>query len=487
MSLAVFARQFFRVLDVLTPRRLAFLFAALFFVHLAVVWYYCVDLPAWDEWLLLKDALNPGESSFVKFVTTPLWESRISWTYLQVWLLYRWNGWNPIGQELFNFCMYGGIVVYLIVIARKEFNGAAMRLWLLLGILLLTPWYWEAHIWSQQSHIHFTVLFALAAVDLGFSKVLNMRWWRIPLLLALLICLPFTWGRGVIATVVVGAGLSVYLGLRLVESWPSKSAFFRWSTIWSLVLGVVVASVTLSLGLWGGLPPLPPTHEKATFSITSSSIAFFLNLVSASFGFDVVSQLIGAVVLTCVLLPSGLSLFACRGRLTRLSDFEWRLMTLSAAWLLAMAGIALVRSDFPVDAAKNSRYAAANGFLVPVVLMHLHFHVQRGVRAASHLLAGSVLLAVCGFAISVTNVHYRDFAHARDTAGERCLAAWYASGKPNGPLRCETLFWEDMRESVRVAERLGVSFEKKLAGGESLESGMHAFVRWWRGFWRGIL
>ena len=87
-------------------RLLAYLFWIAFFAHFAYVWYIQVDIPYWDEWYLLMSAHSLKDMSLPEFIFTPFLESRISLTYLQVWIFEKMFAWNISYHGIFNFLVF---------------------------------------------------------------------------------------------------------------------------------------------------------------------------------------------------------------------------------------------------------------------------------------------------------------------------------------------------------------------------------------------
>jgi len=106
-----------------------FLLGLLFFVNIALIGYYAVDVPWWDEWEMFTPGALPAGLSWNWLVARHN-EHLIATSKFLVWLLYHLNGWNVAFHIILNFLIYSAILVWLFRFAKMATPKLAFRLWL---------------------------------------------------------------------------------------------------------------------------------------------------------------------------------------------------------------------------------------------------------------------------------------------------------------------------------------------------------------------
>ena len=445
--------------------------------HFLYVWYISVDLPYWDEWYILTDEHSLLELKPVEFIFKPLFESRISWTYLQVYIFNELFSWNVIYQTLFNFLLFG-LIIYVIIKILHSMNIVGKSWLYVFCIPILTPFFWEAHGWSQQSHTHFTVLFSyLLAFTLFFKKKDAGTTAAILIILPLLV---FSWGRG------AASALAIMLTWLMCVGFRSLAGFYRARQAQSLFpdtsLLAIVSVSTISLLVYFGILVLDPLPINAKISEKIFDAKFYNYMIlvnSLTFGYADHSLFNGVVAMLFFLFPPLASLIRVKGRLDSLERFEWFAISLLFAWLLSSAAIALARSDLPLGTAKSSRYAFAMGLILPVILCY-YVYLLKTVKITKAWLvlavAACLTYTAIGYLSSLRTSDYHHFYYIRKLTGENCIRHHFEQGLTR-QFQCPTIsFLKDMRPALVQAQDLNLSFINKLERGKPLNSEFRRFV-----------
>lgn len=444
------------------------LFWLLYLIHFAVVWYMQVDIPYWDEWYLLLPIHGIDRMSFFNFITDPLMDSRLTLTYAQIWLFDLFTNWNLIYVGIFNYLLFGGILLLLSSSIRKVLSPKSHFLIPLILIPTLSPLSWEAHGWSQQSHTHFSVFFALLIAHLSFFTRLNIR--SAILLSVSYLLLVFTWGRGLAAAPILLISWLAYHSLSKLMGKTSLSLKRS-----SLILFISTSCIISMLAYLGVIFFNPLPIKSSIHMIFQESFwLYFLQLIGFTFAWTKLDLIYGFISLLLIIAPVLISLGSVRFRPHKLSKRELYLITVILTWLGCTAAIALARSgQFPMHTAKSSRYAFPTLFLFPVVASYYLYLAQ---RARAPKILGILTFLMFGFAISgnqstLNSANYENFYYKRKMAGGECIKNYLNGHEVNKPLMCPSISPNpDLRPAVKAALRRNSSFVTKLQQNKPLNT-----------------
>lgn len=112
-----------------------------------------------------------------------------------------YDGWNSTHLEIFNYFLFGLILVFLMYISRQFFKKNKSHIGTISILMLVTPLFWETHGWHQQNHIHITTLLSFLLVQLLFHS--NLRSYIFPLTIILLFLLTGSWGKGIVSALTI--------------------------------------------------------------------------------------------------------------------------------------------------------------------------------------------------------------------------------------------------------------------------------------------
>lgn len=421
------------------------LFAALLYAaQFAVIIFFTVDAPFWDEWqFFAPDALPAGFS--LRYIFAPHNEHRIFGTKLLYWALYKLGGLDFTLVVQVSYALYGLTIVALIRVLQRSTPRQTFPLVLWFTPFLSSPLNYENLVWGLQSCFHLFALFFVVAVGLLFEE--RQRWGACALGAAAAACATYSFASGVVCTLVLGA---MYAGFKLlrVRSAPDRA---RELAQGGLVLGVIAAAD----GLW--LATFEAAGHHGAMSVPTSS-AFWLhyaNVVGLGFGIRTHAPGLGLLVLGTVIVL--LVVFA-RGVKRRAvpQNHAFVLLTLALAMLGAQASISLGRGSFGAEQGKSLRYAEYGLLMLPVLGAMLAWLSEQSRRL---LVVAAVAWVVCfaSFFDEWTFGPYEGHSE-RLQAGLSCALAQH----PPGPVICPDVYSEDLSSRIAEARKLGVSFTRQV-------------------------
>lgn len=430
--------------------------------HFLRLWYYAVDLPFWDEWRFL-DAARPSHlgAPFLDFIADPLFDSRIVWTMAQIYASWRFDGWNNISLVLVNFSLFGLLLIWITHLAGRAFPATDPRARIVLVFPLLTPWFWEAHAWPIQSCTLASTFFFSAAVWAAFRDRQTPRMLAVAALCAA--ATTMSWGRGAAYSV-------VFLGL-----WSVWKLWRREFLGWFVVVVSAASALALYFGFWGWSRLL---SDPAALSLPNSRgfWRFLQALLPSPFGFASQNHAIEAIAGVLLVGPFTLSALRFAATRTLPSVREWRLATLSAAALAALAATAVARGYLPTSTAASSRYAYANGLMLPFLLLYYADHAQARVIGARAFGIAACLFAAAGYLSTAFFDEYATYYRNAKTEGLQCLKVAIAAAAPP-PWKCDGIAFTELKGAWELAGELDLSFHRKLTAGESLNSALFELLK----------
>ena len=432
------------------PRIPILLFIMAYFYHLSVIWVSAVDVPWMDEWEAISGyrQFNLASEEWWRYLFFHHLETRMLFTNLQTKLLHLINGWDNRFHVLIPYLVWGMILGTFYKLFRK--NCETKHFWpFFLGMFcLLSPRFWEAHAWGQQSHNHYSILFliwgVLGLLDRESSLV---KFLCSTLFLGFSI---FSFSRGVASTLVFVPLAGLFYFLRYRELANPK---FIWRG------GIVVLFISICYLVNFGvflLEPLPRPHAGLTMPWTIEFWDYYLNLTALIFGYKPLNALVGAVSIALCVGPIYVLISEKKFDLSKISDHQWQLLSLIIVWLGTLGAVAMGRASFPVETSKLSRYAFASGLILPVVMiLYLQSSNWRKVKVVSFILA---LWVVGNYQQSWPQTPYQTLSQSKED-GLACLQKFLKEGK-GGEILCKQLYPWNIRNQVEIAKKLNLSFTR---------------------------
>ncbi|HEY0003460.1 MAG TPA: hypothetical protein VGB17_01525 [Pyrinomonadaceae bacterium] len=423
-------------------------FISLFFFHFYMVVKHSVNVPFWDEWdLLHADGLPAG--------LHPRWlfsfhnEHRIVLTRLVHWLSFQLLGLNLRIQIIFNFAIFGLVLLLIVRFARR--TGAPAPMWVLFSFLifLLSANNHENHLWAFQSSYHFFVLFFLMAAYFLFRE--EQR--RTSLLAGTVsaILSAYSLGGGEASALVLLALFCIFKLERLFSS-----AEPRRRELVQLLL--VAVPLTLALAFWftgfQKAPQIPPL----TWPHTILFWRFLATLVSLAFGFDYVKGDRDALCLLFVLAPVAGEIWKRRGRLPASS---WAVFAVMLGTLGSLGSISVGRAGFGLVEGRFARYFEAGMLLVPFSVLAWSIFLREWPRLKIAALISLWLLCMVGFRDNWRQFRAYELIAGHRRAGLECTRQYYEQG---GEPFCPQLYPGPIKEQLDLARQFNLSFYRKQKG-----------------------
>lgn len=437
----------------------------LYLYHFFVVWTYAVDIPFWDEWEMLR----PGALSSnlnVPWLFAQHNEHRIVTDKLFIWLLYRWNGWDIAVQQLFNFGIYGVLLLVVIQMARKI--APKMPLWAILAfvVFLLSPINHENHLMAFQSSFHFVVLFFLCAVLFLFSTKTGVdgtttQSWKSLLVGSLFAILSiYSLSSGLLSCAVLLLVFGIWKMQRARRS-PTAGHAREWRQF--VTAGLLVGG---AIALW-----FVGWHASTSQALKASPFSalfwvWFLNILSAGFGFASYSVLAGLACLVFVLAPFAWPLLRSRQSEDSMANaFSfWAPGAITLGLLAVLLFITSGRIGYGLPASKTPRYTEFVSLLIPLAAAAWYQSIESDKRRVGVVAA---LWAFCFLSFLPTWSYFRYYPdqYLERAAGAACTDKYYETGNPGGKdWHCRSIAPLDMNlnERLNQARELHVSFSRKL-------------------------
>ncbi len=329
---------------------LPFLLAAVPLVYLiAMVIRYRVDVLFWDDWALVPAVQRSYEGSFA---WPQLWkwygEHRLFFPRAIMLLLVRATGWNAsyvLAATLLFACGAFAALLWQFEHTRKSLGDRGPN-WSLpvLSVLVFSFAQWENWLWQWE--VCFLLNLCAAVSGLVVLASAPLRWWRLPLALAL----------GLIATYSMAAGLVYWpMGLAVLALRPGAD---RRGQRLQLAGWVLCAAVVYACYLRGFRPVPGRTPLGAFLTEPSAFLHYFLAYLGAplSHGHAVRAGAVG--LLTWLVL-----LFALlrRGRVK--PELLAPYLALSGYAIIAAAITSMGRMNLGIEQALSSRYVTVSNLL----------------------------------------------------------------------------------------------------------------------------
>jgi hypothetical protein len=422
-----------------------------------LMWYYSIDIPWWDEWMLLVQnwGTSIDKASFTEIITRPLWDSRILFTYMAIWISAYFDGWNSTHIEIFNYLLYGLILIFLMCFSQDLFRRTKSYISLISIFLLITPFFWETHGWHQQNHAHITTLLSFILAHILFQKNISSR--AFVTAFFLIIVLVVSWGKGIVCSLVISF---YHLIMKII--------LFKKRKIESIQLlkplGLVVASVIASLIARGTfiLDPLPKIDFLAKLSEYDKILKYFLVNCSIITGYHGSSVLGFLISLTIVFFPLGFFFYNTVVKKKNPDYFEWKILSLITAWILTLFGTALVRSYLPLRSAQCSRYAFSAMFVFPFIVAWYRYITYKSSLKIVRCIPYIILIISLFFFWKTTGFKENySFYHDRKKEGILCIQKALYEKKTK--FQCSSIaFIKDLKPAWENASKMNLTFVEKI-------------------------
>ncbi len=411
--------------------------------QLCNIYAYSVDVPYSDDWIFFEPN-NLNVNFPLHWLFKQELEHRIVLTKLLGWINLRLFSLNYSVQKVFNYLLFGGLVLSLAFLKNKLIGRGNFILFPLFLLFLLSPIAWENHRWALQSDYHFALLFACLALCYVSPRDITLK--SIGLFCVFSGLAMYSLAPGVVLTSVYLSCSVVYLIARIAErtAYPSLRKL--------LVFQMLVMGLIFCLWFYGYKSPTEAWPHKYLFPWEPGYWSDFLNMISFSFGFQDYHIVPGLVCLCIVLVPLGVLL----GRNeTRWQSTTWCLIAATGGILVVFAVVTMARSDVNLFGAKTSRYAEVGFLMIPFMAI-AWWHVLQ-----SKILRGVVLSLLWIFCFISYYDDWSSQAYLEtkqyDLQTLDCAENYYR-GTGNGQCRGETF---PNPQVLARAKELGVNFTKQ--------------------------
>jgi hypothetical protein len=412
-----------------------------FCIHWIIILRTGVDIPYWDEWSML----NPGALSS-KFNWSWIWrhhvDHRIVLTKLQIWLLYRINGWNLVSQMAMNFLIYGALIGTLFQICRK--TAPTLPRWLL-GLFTsfcLSTLPAEGHVWAFESQYHFALLFSLLALYFLFrprQKIRHLLWALFFGGLSM-----FSLASGIVTTLSGFFIFSIFKFLRSRQS--QKRELLSLSIAALFFLGLIFVWSHNFVKPWY-LPARIYPHHLEFWN-------FFVNLVSFGFGFQKISATLG---LFCLFLVSFPLLILFLRNIKNPDPKVWLYGATVFGVLMTVVVVSIGRAGWGLSSSKTIRYSEFGLLLVPLTAVGWWNVLAHSLKLRT------IVITLLFLFFSVSFLDDWSFKYYYETQTERlrtvqCVKEYY---QKNQQAECAKSFSPETRTSLIRAKELNISFYRK--------------------------
>jgi hypothetical protein len=408
------------------------------------IYIYSVDVPYSDDWIYFE----PGNLKLdfpYDWIFKQELEHRIVLTKLLGWINLRLLDLDYCAQKLFNYLLFGSLLLSLVYLKNKLLGKGAFICFPLFLVFLLSPIAWENHRWALQSDYHFSLMFACLALCYVSPRELSMKSIG---LFCLFSCLAmYSLAPGAVLATVYWLCSVVYLIARIAREKDSPS--LRWLlVIQILAMGLIVCSWT-----YGYKNPADVWPHAYLFPWEPGYWGNYLNMISFSFGFQDDQVLPGVVCLGMVLVPLGVLLV---NNETRWQSITWSLVSANVGILAVFAVVAMARADVNYYGAKTSRYAEVGFLMIPFMAI-AWWHILQTRKSRGVVLTLLWLFFFFGYFDNWSSQAYRE-TKQYDLQTLECAENYY-NGTGDGLCRGETF---PNAQVLDRARELGVNFTKQL-------------------------
>ena len=339
----------------------SFLVASLYLFHFFCLRPNLVNIPYYDEWEGMGPERIP-ENLSLDYLRMQHNEHRIFWTRLQMWLFYKFTGWNVVLQQESNFLIFGLLLLALYWFSRRMLPQLSPLYSLGALTFFIAPRNYENHFWGFQSQFHCVLLFFVLTITLLFDP--QQRRSQLIGGLLCLVATMYSFSAGVPLTTLITIGYVACSVYRYISAPKPRSLGQLGSA------AAVLAVYGASLFSWF-FDYRPFTgHPAFVYPYKREFWLFLANFIAHGFGIDRVDR-VGSGIAVLLLLSSlaPICWWALRGK-GRGEIQNWAIMTALGSVFGAASIIAMGRAGFNYSfMAKSSRYAEIANLFIPFVVL----------------------------------------------------------------------------------------------------------------------
>lgn len=447
--------------EIVQSRRIFFAIAAFIlgltaFFQLFYIQLYAVNIPYWDEWLLVaSDASIPAVLNS-EWLLHQHMEHRIAFTRLISWINYKLFDFNVRYQILANFFLYLTVPVSLLYFMRQLKLSQPLALSCVSCVFLLTARLRDNHLWGFQSQFHFCLLFILWASYLLMTDRKDLL--RTFVASCFAVFAMFSFSAGVVGVLALSM---VYLPFKLGDSVLKRGHpdRIRHLTQCGLFLSLTLTALVIYFYDYktvGG-------HPDWNFPWGRTFWDFFFNLVSFAFGFESIANFPGIMVCLIIVLP----LFLLAGPYRQSGDQLPWLLGCFAVIISILCVVAAGRSGFGIDQSKTSRYLEFSILLIPLVWVAWSELLARSQQVWVKLvLLVTVLLTGWGYRSGFNFAEDYQAIYKARISGVQCLELHRFTP---GPFVCQDVYPLDLSPYLESARGMKLSFYDDLREPSSIE------------------
>lgn len=427
--------------NVLAARGAWLLLLATYLYQLHVVHSFAVDVPYMDEWdtYFTEDGLLSGFSWQWLFGFHN--QHRIVLTKFMTWLNLKFFGLDLLKQQLFNYLLYGALLVALARL-KEKITPSSFTLFPLFLIFLLSPINWENNSWGFQSQLHMALIFSVLALMHAYESGSPSRNIVCLILFALLSAYSFL--AGVTFAFVYLVCYLIFIVSEIINGRIEAKKGITQILILSVVIGAGIAYWFVGYVRPDYDPPLALPYSGIFWS-------YFLNVVSLAFGFARTAHLPGIICLVLVVTPLILLLVV---KEHRSKPAARTIVTAILGVLAVLAVISMGRAG--ISDPKSSRYSEIGMLLIPYTAISLWLVIP---REKWRNLALTAFWCFC-FAASFSG--WSDNGYREQMVGRlfslSCIDQYY---KGSGDGRCLETFPRPLGEYLESARKLRVKFTRQ--------------------------
>lgn len=422
-------------------------------LHLSAVSRTAVDIPEMDEWVVfLASSTRLTDGPTLQWLFHRHNEHYIVLPIFQGLFFYHLDRWNLADQQVFNFLLFGVLLVLIIHLGRRLCPEAPPWAVPAFALFLLSPLGYRNHSWAIQSHVHFVLIFFILATVALFSTRQRGPVLALGLLALTLAC--FSQAAGVAAALPL---LGAYLAFKTVRVLDAPDRRSRTREILQGLL-IVLGAVGI-LGIWmlgfdraPQATPLAPPWSREFWIL-------LLNLVSFGFGFERRTSELGLFLLLLVVTPIVGMLIRHRGRPPA---EEATVGVIVLGFLAILSSIATGRGSPQVSAATAvaSKYFHFAVVLLPFTYLAWHRFLGRPTRGKAFVCLALWILPAIGFADDLSFDAYRQTQKERLALEQSVLQYYHGIGPVPVPPRLPKQ--RPVELYLKNAQKLGVSFALRL-------------------------
>jgi hypothetical protein len=351
-----------------------------FLLLVALVAYYAVNVPFWDQWELvtLIQKFHHGTLGFSDFFAQHN-EHRLLFPRLFMFLFAWATHWNTYVEVSFSLVLVAVSAFFLYQILKRTFTNTALRLGAAaaVSLVLFSPMQWENWLWGWQIQWYLNITGLIIAVW-ALSTWQHKSELRRVLVAA---------AAAIVATYSLASGMFVWL--ICLPILMCNKALRRWLWLW---IGLAIAAVGIHyIGYVN-----PAYHPSKTLFLHHpvNFLHYLLVYIARPVVIDYLLSARVAAAYLAAILVSLIYLLRFHGRQLTTTLLPWLCLGLYAA--LAAGSTAISRLGLGVEQAYSSRYTTLSQFLLIAFFVMLFKIIELSLtdkrKLAGYMRYGSVVV-----------------------------------------------------------------------------------------------